>query len=205
MLGAGKAGLFAPLLDIVTAADLGVERELTKRLPAMVPGSRVVYGDTDSVMVILDMGAEHRHDIAAHFAGELTPAFMKPQFITWKVRSPGFSPPRTLSTFARVSGTPWPRLFMRHLLPNVMNSVIVLITLDVGKVIIFESGLSFLGLGVPPPTPTWGGMLSGQGRLYMTTAMWLALAPGLCITVLILAFNILSTIVLQRILQRSQI
>ena len=78
-----------------------------------------------------------------------------------------------------------------HVLPNCMAPFIIIISGSLGTAILAESSLSFLGLGVPPPTPTWGGMLSGQGRLYMTTAMWLALAPGLCITVLILAFNIL--------------
>ena len=66
------------------------------------------------------------------------------------------------------------------ILPNVMAPVIVLFTTRVGAVILAESGLAFLGLGVPPPAPTWGGMLSGSGRSFMYLAPWLALAPGLC-------------------------
>lgn len=78
----------------------------------------------------------------------------------------------------------------RHILPNVMPVVIVLFTTRVGAVILAEAGLSFLGLGVPPPAPTWGGMLSDSGRSYMYLAPWLALAPGLCLTLVVYAINV---------------
>jgi peptide/nickel transport system permease protein len=81
------------------------------------------------------------------------------------------------------------RILWRHILPNVMPPVIVLFTTRVGTVILAESGLSFLGLGVPPPAPTWGGMLSGSGRSFMFQGPWLALAPGLCLTVVVYATN----------------
>ena len=71
-----------------------------------------------------------------------------------------------------------------------MAPVIVLFTTRVGAVILAESGLAFLGLGVPPPAPTWGGMLSGSGRSFMYLAPWLALAPGLCITIVVYAINV---------------
>jgi peptide/nickel transport system permease protein len=66
----------------------------------------------------------------------------------------------------------------------------VLFTTRLGTVILAESALSFLGLGVPPPLPTWGGMLSGSGRVYMLQGPWLALAPGLCLVVVVYAANI---------------
>jgi peptide/nickel transport system permease protein len=91
---------------------------------------------------------------------------------------------------ARVSGTPMWRLLLRHVLPNVMNSVVVLVTLDIGKVIIFESGLSFLGLGVQPPTPSWGSMLA-DGRKYVNIAYWTSVFPGLAIFVVVLCVNAL--------------
>ena len=78
----------------------------------------------------------------------------------------------------------------RHILPNIMPVVIVLFTTRIGAVILTEAGLSFLGLGVPPPAPTWGSMLSGTGRTYMYMGPWLALAPGLCLTIVVYAINV---------------
>ena len=78
----------------------------------------------------------------------------------------------------------------RHIVPNVMPVLIVLFTTRIGAVILTEAGLSFLGLGVPPPTPTWGAMLSGTGRTYMYLGPWLALAPGLCLTIVVYAINV---------------
>jgi peptide/nickel transport system permease protein len=82
------------------------------------------------------------------------------------------------------------RILWRHVLPNVLPPIIVLFTTRVGSVILAESGLSFLGLGVPPPAPTWGSMLSGSGRTYMFQGPWLALAPGLCLTAVVYATNV---------------
>jgi peptide/nickel transport system permease protein len=83
------------------------------------------------------------------------------------------------------------RVLLRHILPNIMAPVLVLFSTRVGAVILVESGLSFLGFGVPPPAPTWGGMLSGSGRTYMYLAPWLALAPGLCLTLVVYGINML--------------
>ena len=91
---------------------------------------------------------------------------------------------------AQSIGATTPRILMRHILPNVMPPVIVLFTTRVGAVILAESGLSFLGLGVPPPAPTWGGMLSGAGRSFMYLAPWLALAPGICLTLVVYGINV---------------
>jgi peptide/nickel transport system permease protein len=90
---------------------------------------------------------------------------------------------------AQSLGAGTPRILWRHILPNVLPPVIVLFTTRVGVVILAEAGLSFLGLGVPPPAPTWGGMLSGSGRAYMYQGPWLALAPGLCLTIVVYAIN----------------
>jgi peptide/nickel transport system permease protein len=91
---------------------------------------------------------------------------------------------------AQSTGASWPRILWKHVLPNVMAPIIVLFTTRVGTVILAESGLSFLGLGVPPPAPTWGSMLSGSGRTYMFQGPWLALAPGLCLTAVVYATNV---------------
>jgi peptide/nickel transport system permease protein len=82
------------------------------------------------------------------------------------------------------------RILWRHILPNVLPPVIVLFTTRVGTVILAESALSFLGLGVPPPTPTWGGMLSGSGRTFMFQGPWLVIFPGLCLTMVVYAINV---------------
>jgi peptide/nickel transport system permease protein len=92
---------------------------------------------------------------------------------------------------AQSMGASTTRILLQHILPNILPPVIVLFTTRVGAVILVESGLSFLGFGVPPPAPTWGGMLSGSGRTYMYMAPWLVLAPGLCITVVVYAINVL--------------
>ena len=82
------------------------------------------------------------------------------------------------------------RILWRHVLPNVMPVVIVLFTSRLGATILAEAALSFLGLGVPPPAPTWGGMLSGSARTYMHQGPWLALAPGLALTIVVYAINV---------------
>ncbi|MFA7556350.1 MAG: ABC transporter permease [Hydrogenophaga sp.] len=91
---------------------------------------------------------------------------------------------------AKSIGASAPRILWRHVLPNVIPPLIVLFTSSVGTAILAESGLSFLGLGVPPPHPTWGGMLSGNGRTYMLQGPWLALAPGICLTLVVYAINV---------------
>jgi peptide/nickel transport system permease protein len=91
---------------------------------------------------------------------------------------------------AQVLGGGGGRIVFRHLLPNVLTPVIVIATLEVARMIILESALSFLGLGIPPPTPTWGGMLA-DGRAYLSTAWWLATFPGICIMLTVLGINLL--------------
>ncbi len=91
---------------------------------------------------------------------------------------------------ARVLGASPLRLITKHLLPNAMAPVLVSATLGVGGAILTESVLSYLGLGVQPPTPSWGNILN-EGRVALGVAWWLTLAPGLCIFVTVLAFNLL--------------
>jgi peptide/nickel transport system permease protein len=91
---------------------------------------------------------------------------------------------------ARARGNRSMRLLLRHVLPNALTPIIVVATLELAFMIIYESALSFLGLGVQPPTPTWGWMLA-DGRNYIATAWWLATLPGLAIMLTVLAVNLL--------------
>ena len=91
---------------------------------------------------------------------------------------------------ARVAGASTTRILHKHIFPGVMNTVVVVATFQVGSVILAEASLSFLGAGIPPPTPAWGSMASA-GRLYITTAWWVTLIPGLAIALTVIAFTLL--------------
>ncbi len=92
---------------------------------------------------------------------------------------------------ARSIGAGGPRIVLRHILPNVVAPIIVIASIWVGNAIVIEAALSYLGLGTPPPTPTWGGMLALEGRRHLENAPWLALAPGAAISIAVLAVNML--------------
>jgi peptide/nickel transport system permease protein len=91
---------------------------------------------------------------------------------------------------ARIAGAGAWRVITRHLLPNTLNTLVVLVTLQIGYVIIVEASLSFLGAGIPPPTPAWGSMIA-EGRDVITIAWWVSFFPGLVILLVVLAFNLL--------------
>jgi peptide/nickel transport system permease protein len=91
-------------------------------------------------------------------------------------------------TLARIGGVDAPTIMWRHVFPNVVNTLLVLTSLQVGQVILLEASLSFLGLGLPPGAPAWGIMVA-EGRELILDMWWLSLFPGLSITVVVLAFN----------------
>ncbi|MDP6416826.1 MAG: ABC transporter permease [Gammaproteobacteria bacterium] len=93
-------------------------------------------------------------------------------------------------SFAKLSGASDIRIMYRHILPGVFSTFLVISTLTVGTVILVESILTFLGVGVPGPTPTWGAMIS-DGRNYLTTGWWIAFFPGIALLLTVLAFNFL--------------
>ena len=90
---------------------------------------------------------------------------------------------------ARVAGCSDLRILLVHLFPNTANTLLVLLTLQVGWVIIVEASLSFLGAGIPPPTPAWGAMVA-DGREYVDTAWWVSAFPGIAIMLTVIAFNL---------------
>lgn len=92
---------------------------------------------------------------------------------------------------ARAMGARHFRIAALYVIPNVLPVVIILASIQLGTAIIVEASLSFLGLGTPPPTPSWGGMLSGSGRRFLEVAPWLALVPGAAISLAVLGVNLL--------------
>ena len=90
---------------------------------------------------------------------------------------------------AKVSGASTPRILFIHIFPGVVNTLIILATLEVGIVILLESTLSFLGAGVPPPTPAWGSMVA-DGRDRLAVAWWISTMPGLAIMFVVVAMNL---------------
>ncbi len=92
---------------------------------------------------------------------------------------------------ARAIGAPTMRILGGHILPNIMAPIIVISTVAMGRMIISEASLSFLGLGIPPPDPSWGGMLSGSGRRYMLEAPWMVLWPGLALAIVVYGVNMM--------------
>jgi len=90
---------------------------------------------------------------------------------------------------AHALGVPGPQIILRHLIPNAIAPVLVSATLGIAYAILTESGLSFLGFGVPPPEPTWGNILS-DGKNFLFDASWLTVIPGTAILIVVLAFNL---------------
>ena len=90
---------------------------------------------------------------------------------------------------AAAIGCSTPRILTRHILPNIMAPTIVLFTTRVPNVILVEASLSFLGFGIPPPAPSWGGMLAGSGRAFMEQAPWMVIWPGLALTSVVYGIN----------------
>jgi peptide/nickel transport system permease protein len=99
---------------------------------------------------------------------------------------------------ARALGHPFPRIVRRHIFPNAMRPLVVLVTLGVGQSIVWASGLAFLGLGVPPPSPEWGALLDA-GRDYVTQAWWVEVMPGLAIVLFALSVTTIGRYVQQRL------
>ena len=98
---------------------------------------------------------------------------------------------RDFVKLAEINGIGKLTIIFRHLIPNVMNTVMVLFSLQVGVAVIIEASLSFLGVGVPPPEPSWGLMMAQERDSLMQGRWWLAVFPGICITMLVLSANML--------------
>ncbi len=105
---------------------------------------------------------------------------VRAEVLSWKQRD--------FVALARVAGARGFYITTKHILPNTLNSMVVLATLQIGWAIVIEATLGFLGVGIPPPTPTWGNIVA-DGRTYIASAWWISVFPGITITVVVLAFN----------------
>jgi peptide/nickel transport system permease protein len=112
----------------------------------------------------------------AHFA-----RLVRGEVLSWKERD--------FVALAKVAGASTPWIIVRHIFPNIINSVVVLATLQIGWAIVVESALSFLGAGIPPPEPTWGNLVA-EGRDVLDSAWWISVFPGLAIMLIVLSFNL---------------
>jgi peptide/nickel transport system permease protein len=92
---------------------------------------------------------------------------------------------------ARALGASDARVLFRYVLPNIFPTILILATVQLGAAILAESSLQFLGFGIPPPVPSWGGMLGGVARTYITKAPLLSIWPGLAIAITVFGFNML--------------
>lgn len=90
---------------------------------------------------------------------------------------------------AKAIGSPTWSVILKHILPNVMAPMIIMFTMGIGSSILAEASISFLGYGIPPPQPSWGGMLSGNSRRYMIEAPWLAIWPGVALSIVVYGAN----------------
>ncbi len=116
--------------------------------------------------------------------------------VTWGIYDARFSRSVVISikenVYVRAAvaiGCPTSRILTRHILPNIIAPIIITFTSSVAGVILAEASLSFLGYGIPPPVPTWGGMLSGSGRQYMFLAPWMVIWPGLALSTVVYGIN----------------
>jgi len=104
---------------------------------------------------------------------------------------------------AEMAGARAPRILLRHVLPNIAGPLMVVATTEFGLMILFEAGLSFLGLGVQPPYPSWGSIMS-EGQNYVSRAWWMTLFPGLCLFGVVLGVNLLGDWLRDRVDPRAQ-
>lgn len=133
-------------------------------------------------VVVVGPGAETVIVVLAVVLWARFARLIRSEVLSWKQRE--------FVEAARTLGCTAPRIIFRHILPNVVNTVIVFATLHLGWVVVVEAVLSFLGAGVPQPTPAWGGMVAA-GQQFVFSAWWLSVVPGTAIAVLVLAFNLL--------------
>lgn len=162
------AGYYGGFVDELAMRTVDVWNALPFLLIAIL--AAVIYGSSVTVvMVLLALVA---------WAGGVRN--IRAEVLTLKTRD--------YVALARIAGASDQRIILRHILPGVVNTIVVLATLRVGGLILAEASLSFLGAGIPPATPTWGNMIS-EGRDWLSTAWWIAVFPGIAILLVVMSMN----------------
>lgn len=205
MLGARISAMIAVqtvAIAIVVGSALGVLagffRGWTDRLLMTVNDALLAFPGILLALAMIAVLGSSRHSIVIALAIAYLPATVR------VVRSAVLSiREREYVEASKVAGDYALYTMWRHVLPNALPPIIVLATSLFGWVVLSESALSFLGVGVPPPAPTWGNMLS-SARPYMYTASWLSVAPGLCIVATLLGINMLGDALRDRLDPRGQ-
>ena len=167
-----SAGFFGRWLDalIMRAVDVSLSIPIILLALALVAALGASFATVIAVLVLL---------LWAHYA-------RMARGVTLSVRSADFI------ARARVAGASDIRIMIKHILPNVFNSLVVLATLQVGFVIVIESTLSFLGAGIPKPNPAWGLMVAdGRDLIATTSGWWVSFFPGLTIMLVVLSMNLM--------------
>lgn len=193
MIGGARISLVASMLSILIGAVVGISIGVFSAYRGGVVDAvlmRVCDGFLSFPMILLAL------ILAIATGPSMRTVVLAIGLVVWAryarvIRSEALSlKERDFVAYARMVRCSELRVLMRHLLPNLMGSILVLATLQVGWAIVVEASLSFIGAGIPPPHPSWGSMVAA-GREYIGMAWWLTFFPGMAIAITVLSFNFL--------------
>jgi len=193
MIGGARISLVASMLSILIGAVLGISIGVFSAYRGGAVDAvlmRVCDGFLSFPMILLAM------ILAIATGPSMRTVVLAIGLVVWAryarvIRSEALSlKERDFVAYAHMVRCSELRILMRHLLPNLMGTILVLATLQIGWAIVVEASLSFIGAGIPPPQPSWGGMVA-SGREYIGMAWWLTFFPGMSIAITVLAFNFL--------------
>ena len=193
MIGGARISLVASMLSILIGAIVGISIGVFSAYRGGIVDAvlmRVCDGFLSFPMILLAM------ILAIATGPSMRTVVLAIGLVVWAryarvIRSEALSlKERDFVAYARMVRCSELRILMRHLLPNLMGTILVLATLQIGWAIVVEASLSFIGAGIPAPQPSWGGMVA-SGREYIGMAWWLTFFPGMAIAITVLAFNFL--------------
>lgn len=193
MIGGARTSLVASMLSILIGAVVGISIGVFSAYRGGVVDAvlmRVCDGFLSFPMILLAL------ILAIATGPSMRTVVLAIGLVVWAryariIRSEALSlKERDFVAYARMVRCSELRVLMRHLLPNLVGTILVLATLQIGWAIVVEASLSFIGAGIPPPQPSWGGMVAA-GREYIGMAWWLTFFPGMAIAITVLAFNFL--------------